>query len=246
MKSAKPSLIARIALATALITAGVGLTPAHAITVNWGNLQSNGSNVDLGASSTFNVGGVNGYNITATGFLNPTASTWSTTHLYAKNAGTNETGLGLVDDGSGNHEIQGSNFIQINVGAALAKGLTEFTFTMGSTTQDEAWKVYGAAASGTSGVTLTPLFTDQTTQGVAYTVHGYQYYDFFYDPTTDIAHGVQPGENKNVLLASFKGDNAFVTTGVPEPSTWAMMILGFFGVGFMAYRRKSQVSLRLA
>jgi hypothetical protein len=26
---------------------------------------------------------------------------------------------------------------------------------------------------------------------------------------------------------------------VPEPSTWAMMILGFAGVGFMAYRRKS-------
>jgi PEP-CTERM motif len=29
-----------------------------------------------------------------------------------------------------------------------------------------------------------------------------------------------------------------ITTGVPEPSTWAMMILGFCGVGFMAYRRK--------
>jgi len=27
---------------------------------------------------------------------------------------------------------------------------------------------------------------------------------------------------------------------VPEPSTWAMMILGFAGVGFMAYRRSSQ------
>ena len=26
---------------------------------------------------------------------------------------------------------------------------------------------------------------------------------------------------------------------VPEPSTWAMMILGFAGIGFMAYRRKS-------
>jgi hypothetical protein len=36
-----------------------------------------------------------------------------------------------------------------------------------------------------------------------------------------------------------------LTQGVPEPSTWAMMILGFFGVGFMAYRRKSQMSLRL-
>ena len=26
---------------------------------------------------------------------------------------------------------------------------------------------------------------------------------------------------------------------VPEPSTWAMMILGFCGIGFMAYRRKN-------
>lgn len=29
-----------------------------------------------------------------------------------------------------------------------------------------------------------------------------------------------------------------ITAAVPEPSTWAMMILGLFGVGFMAYRRK--------
>jgi hypothetical protein len=28
------------------------------------------------------------------------------------------------------------------------------------------------------------------------------------------------------------------TAAVPEPSTWAMMILGFCGIGFMAYRRK--------
>jgi hypothetical protein len=26
---------------------------------------------------------------------------------------------------------------------------------------------------------------------------------------------------------------------VPEPSTWAMMLLGFAGVGFMAYRRRA-------
>jgi hypothetical protein len=30
-----------------------------------------------------------------------------------------------------------------------------------------------------------------------------------------------------------------VVPGVPEPSTWAMMILGFAGIGFMAYRRKN-------
>jgi hypothetical protein len=37
-----------------------------------------------------------------------------------------------------------------------------------------------------------------------------------------------------------------VTSAVPEPSTWAMMILGFAGVGFMAYRRKSSLSVRIA
>jgi hypothetical protein len=36
------------------------------------------------------------------------------------------------------------------------------------------------------------------------------------------------------------------TSSVPEPSTWAMMILGFVGVGFMAYRRRGQPAFRLA
>jgi hypothetical protein len=38
-----------------------------------------------------------------------------------------------------------------------------------------------------------------------------------------------------------------VETAVPEPSTWAMMILGFAGIGFMAYRRKQNgPALRVA
>jgi hypothetical protein len=37
-----------------------------------------------------------------------------------------------------------------------------------------------------------------------------------------------------------------LTAAVPEPSTWAMMILGFAGVGFMAYRRKQNGSARSA
>lgn len=34
-----------------------------------------------------------------------------------------------------------------------------------------------------------------------------------------------------------------VTSAVPEPSTWAMMILGFAGVGFLAYRRRKGATL---
>ena len=37
-------------------------------------------------------------------------------------------------------------------------------------------------------------------------------------------------------------DVNYLTTnisGMPEPSTWAMIILGFVGLGFMAYRSKA-------
>jgi hypothetical protein len=37
-----------------------------------------------------------------------------------------------------------------------------------------------------------------------------------------------------------------MAAAVPEPSTWAMMILGFCGIGFMAYRRKSKPALLAA
>lgn len=33
---------------------------------------------------------------------------------------------------------------------------------------------------------------------------------------------------------------------VPEPSTWAMMVLGFLGLSFLVYRRKNQNSLGIA
>jgi hypothetical protein len=46
------------------------------------------------------------------------------------------------------------------------------------------------------------------------------------------------------------GNNSFevdsFTTAVPEPATWGMMILGFLGVGFMAYRRKGRAAFRFA
>lgn len=47
------------------------------------------------------------------------------------------------------------------------------------------------------------------------------------------------GSSANTGLVA--GDNITrtppLTQGVPEASTWAMMILGFFGLGFVAYRR---------
>jgi hypothetical protein len=45
---------------------------------------------------------------------------------------------------------------------------------------------------------------------------------------------------QQALFNNFTVNDTVVTAAVPEPSTWAMIILGFAGVGFMAYRRKSK------
>jgi opacity protein-like surface antigen len=56
------------------------------------------------------------------------------------------------------------------------------------------------------------------------------------------------GDLKVGYWDSFYPDNSGTQTlsisAVPETSTWAMMILGFLGVGFVAYRRKSNHSVR--
>jgi hypothetical protein len=46
--------------------------------------------------------------------------------------------------------------------------------------------------------------------------------------------------------ANFAPTSVTISSGVPEPSTWAMMILGFAGIGFIAYRRKAQAAVAAA
>jgi hypothetical protein len=79
-----------------------------------------------------------------------------------------------------------------------------------------------------------------------------------YDQSTDTLWGWDRGssaldqfstsgallQHEVINVSSFGIGNPFggemaISAAVPEPSTWAMMILGFAGIGFMAYRRKS-------
>lgn len=47
--------------------------------------------------------------------------------------------------------------------------------------------------------------------------------------------------------ADFVVDGIEISAAVPEPATWAMMIMGFMGIGFLAYRRRATpASFRLA
>lgn len=92
--------------------------------------------------------------------------------------------------------------------------------------------------------------------------HGFLYniatktYTFLDDPnaaTSGLSITEITGVNDSGEIAGFYVDAAtglergFVATAaVPEPTTWAMMLLGFAGVGFMAYRRKSKPALMAA
>ena len=59
---------------------------------------------------------------------------------------------------------------------------------------------------------------------------------------TGLATVVGVDGNQEITTISFNP----VVAAVPEPSTWAMMILGFVGVGFMTYRRKSKPAIMVA
>lgn len=71
----------------------------------------------------------------------------------------------------------------------------------------------------------------------------YQLYSFIFTTAGNQQLGftdLGPSDQQGDLLALVN------VAPVPEASTWAMMLLGFFGIGFMAYRRKgSASSLRL-
>jgi hypothetical protein len=80
----------------------------------------------------------------------------------------------------------------------------------------------------------TPGFYDTYSQTFATTVGSSYSLDFLFSNNTGIAA-------PSGLLVTTDA-----VTAVPEPSTWAMLLLGFAGLGFMAYRRKNKPTFRFA
>ena len=184
---------------------------------------------NIGNSHTYTVSGLS---ITANGYTNFNfgANTGTAGALFGKNGGGDENGLGLVSDPTGDDEIwyAGDGFntipaIIIDVSAILAN-VSGGQFEMGSTTAHEQWILGGYNGSSWAG-----LLTG-TTEGSFINLPGwgtYTKYGF-------ISGGTVVEEQRssgNVLLT------ALSFTPVPEPGTWAMMILGFAGMG-IALRRK--------
>lgn len=203
--------------AVAVSTSAQAATPVN---FNFGSVTGN-----LGNTRTYTDTGGSGLQVIASGFDNnnrPTA-------LYGKNQGGDEIGLGLVNDPAGQGEIYyGYGFVQIDVRGLFGK-VTGVKFLTNSTTDGEQWSVFGSNNSGSySGAALLTGTTETSSSLPGF--GNYNYYDF-------VSTANKGG--KNFLLSSLTA-----VSSVPEPTTWAMTLVGFgaMGASVRYRRRKSSIA----
>jgi hypothetical protein len=214
--------VRKLITAAALVSAALGVSPAQATLVTWDFSSAAGL---LGNTQTYTQ---NGIEISAAGFTSNSFRT--ATKLFGKNDPGDEKGLGLNNDPNRQHEISGTNLIRIDFTNARNAGVTGFSFSMNSTTNGEQWDVFGSNSASFGFVSLLVGSDAQIHQLTGASAS----YDYYYFGVVSSNRDEEDNNNPNVLLHTVSG----IASAVPEPSTWAMMILGFAGIGFMGYRRR--------
>lgn len=208
-----------------LLAAGAALAATSAQAADTIDFGSHAGN--LGTSEVYTNGPLS---VTAYGW----ASFGNPTDLYGKNFGGDEQGLGVADDPEGQNEIwyddgYGS-YVTVDV-SALFGLVSSAQFFMGSTTAGEVWNLYGCNTSDCSDYTYLFSGTDEL---VLNDLPSWGSYDFYGWQADDDGSG-----RGNVLLGGLS-----LTPSVPEPGTWAMMLLGFGAAG-VAFRRRRQTKSAL-
>jgi hypothetical protein len=107
--------------------------------------------------------------------------------------------------------------------------------------------VFGTSTTVNLLVNGSPVLAAVNTNGAGQNTQVWQQFTYQSAASVDsITFTFLSGDLRSDFSSGF--DNVVISTvdGVPEPSTWAMMILGFGGVGFVAYRRRNQRSQSVA
>ena len=193
-------------------------------TINFGTPTGN-----QGTTHTYTDGS---FSVQATGYA---SNGGSTTALYGKNNGGDESGLGLAADPSNQDEIYRNAFVQLDV-SGLIGNVSAVSFLMGSTTQGEEWSVYGSNTAGSYSLAdlVVGGLNDEGVWHSLFSAPGwgtYQFYDF-------VSLGTNGTTTGNVLLGELNA-----TPSVPEPATWAMMLLGFGAMGVAVRRSRRKVAV---
>jgi hypothetical protein len=173
------------------------------------------------------------------GFVNVTTPAgWTPNDAFNQLSGFNHEDTGTGAHG-GNGYLQIGNFDD----QPLAVLSQTFTDTPGTLYTVNFFAEYGGAGQGD-----TNAFLEVQARGGSVTLG---------DQATDTWTGfsflfVGSGSDTLSISATTNPSEWFVddititggvTAAVPEPSTWAMMILGFFGIGAMTYRRRKNAML---
>jgi PEP-CTERM motif len=121
--------------------------------------------------------------------------------------------------------------ISLNVGSSVASITQTTPLTFG-----EAGYNFTAEIVSSSGTTLLPVFdkTFEVSGSNSQTVDSSGLNQSFFITSAELANlGIGPLDNVNVLVSYTAFGSA-----VPEPSTWALILIGFAGLGFAGYRSK--------
>lgn len=167
----------------------------------------------------------------ATGYMGSPGTTSGTlTPLYAKMGGGDESGLGLSDDSSGQHEITLDNFIQLNLSQLVLDHATSFSLSVESSTSPEAYAIYLSATPGKAGA----LYESGTTE----TSYMFTASQLAADPYVSLT-----ATDGNVLLG--QGSVVVPASGTPEPSSVLLLGSGFVFLGLLRLRRKQLSEIHL-
>jgi hypothetical protein len=169
---------------------------------------------------------------------------------------TFDTSLGTASSNPGPYAYQG---VYGGTGYATTSPVTSATVTIGSVTVSipatyagQAFAHQNTDGSGFGQLDHTAQFSTANASlyslGVVYAYDGSVPFSltgpFTYTPTyagylrfNDYLYDYNLGQTIQDTHVQAKVTSLTVTSGVPEPSTWAMIILGFAGVGFTAYQR---------
>ncbi|MBR0697809.1 choice-of-anchor K domain-containing protein [Bradyrhizobium lablabi] len=218
-------------LAAAGLFAAVAYSPAHATTVAF---TSDGAFSGLSSCSGCSISG-SGNTLDMSGI--------NASSLHANDISSTKT---VNFTGTANDVLLGS-LTWVNNGSFFTDQNfnVNYTFTLNfslpnSTSDSQVFNLNITQPTNPPGDNVFSI-SNAALQGLSFSLNGITISDLHFG-LASLASNSYDGStwHNNESHTSTLNIYADFTAAVPEPSTWAMMILGFLGVGFLAYRRRNE------